>query len=58
MTDDTDNYPRAYPLTPEQLRRAYAWDDRTERFFATLAATRLAMLPQETDREPPVEENE
>jgi len=43
MTDDSDNYPRALPLTPEQLRRAYSergWSDIYDR----LAETRLAML--------------
>lgn len=58
MTDDSDTYPRAIPLTQEQLRRAYAYAPGMDRFFAALAATRLEMLKHEPKRGPPAEETE
>ena len=56
MTDDLDDtdYPRARPLTCEELRAAYRQPMFT-RFFATLAKTRLEMLDKQQQHESPGE---
>jgi hypothetical protein len=55
MTDDPDTYPRAYPLTHEQLRRAYQ-QPALDPFFERLAKTRLEMLRKAQKHETSVEE--
>ena len=57
MSDASDRRPkvRAYHLTPDQLRIAYQ-EPPLNQFFAKLADTRLAMLRQQQQRQPPTEE--
>jgi hypothetical protein len=58
MSDDLVNWqPRARPLTPEEMRRAYQQlTNHPDKTVASAARSRLKLLPEEIEREPPVED--